>query len=107
MLKSDYLTLLYIAMITYPTIVSHIHTVFILLGNDIDDSGNRIRTIEGRRSSFDDFDPFDVGCINDTQIILPTNISGHTFPVNQNQNIVIPQSVHLNAAAHITGIEGY
>ena len=70
--------------------------LIVFLGNDIHHTGNSIAAIKGRRSTFHNFYFLNIVRVNQTQVILSAHISMNTLSVDENQNIVVAQTIHLH-----------
>ena len=55
--------------------------------NDVDNSAHRLRTIEGRRSSFDYFDMVDIIKIDSRIVDVATVFARYTFAVYQEKDV--------------------
>ena len=75
--------------------------VAVFAPDDVDDAGDGIRSVERRRSPFDDFDALDIGRVDRSQIVLTARIAVQTLAVDQNQNIAVSQPVHRQTGPHI------
>ena len=82
------------------------HPFVVLLCDDVDHAGHRIAPVKRRRGAADDLHPLDVVRIDERELILPADIAVNTFPVDQDQDVVIAQAIHLDMAAHVILSEG-
>ena len=82
------------------------HPFIVLLGDDVDHAGHCIAPVERGRGAADDLHPLDVVRIDERKLILPADIAVNTFSVDQDQDVVIAQAIHLDMAAHVILSEG-
>ncbi len=76
------------------------------LGDDVDDSGYRIRAIEGARRTLHDFYLVDVVRIDERQVVLAAHVAMDALAVNQDQDIAVAQATQLHLRAHVVFAKG-
>ena len=78
----------------------------VLLGDDVDHTGNGITSIECRRGSLHNLNPLDVVRVDESEVILATIVTMNALAVDEDEDVVVAQTVHLHLTAHIALVEG-
>ena len=82
------------------------HQSFVVLSRyDVYHSSNGVTTIECRRGSLYNLYSFDIVRVYKSEIVLTSHISMYSFPVDENKDIRIAQSVHLHLRTHVALLE--
>ena len=75
------------------------------LSDDVDYACDSIATIECRGSTLHYLYLLDVVGINKAQVVLSTHIAMHALAIYHDEDIAVAQSIHGDAATHVTPIE--
>ena len=82
------------------------HQSFVMLSRyDIYHSGNGVTAIESRRGSLYNLYSFDIVRVDKSEVVLSSHIAMYPFPVDENKDIRISQSVHLHLRTHVSLLE--
>ena len=99
-------------VLTNVTMTAHAGRVFeqqaflaVLLGDDVDDTGNGIAAVERTRGALHYLDALDVVRVDQPKVVLSAHIAMQTFAVNHDQDITISKTIHLHLGAHVVRIK--
>ena len=72
---------------------------------DVYHSGHGVGSVECRLCSLHDFDALDVVRVNQSEVVLASVVTVYSLSVDENQNVVVSQSVELCLASHVALVE--
>ena len=78
----------------------------VLLRDDVHHTCDGITSVECRGSSFHNLNLLDVVRVDESEVILPAIVTMDAFAVDENEDVVVAQTVHLHLTAHVTFVEG-
>ena len=78
----------------------------VFLSNDVHHSCNGIATIESRRCSLHDFDSLNVVRVDEPEVVLSSHIAMNALAVDEDENVVVAQTIHPNLPIDTTPRHG-
>ena len=77
-----------------------------LLGNDVDDAGHRVATVERTLRPLHNLNLLNVLRVNQAEVVLAAHVAMNALAVDEYQYVVVAQAVELHLTAHVALAEG-
>ena len=87
--NADLYAFQYISIRSATSRIRQAHFIPVLFRDNIDNTGDSVRAIQGRGGTFYDLDTFDIGGVDNTQVVLSAGISVDPFAIDKDQDVIV------------------
>ena len=77
----------------------------VLLRDDVHHTSDGITSVECRRGSLHNFNLLDIVWVNEPKVVLTTIVTMNALTVNEDEDVVVAQTIHLHLTAHVALVE--